>query len=173
MKGYKATYNMHCRNMAYKVGGTYSLDPLYILEMCRHGFHFCPKMDDVLTYYDGNRLDFILLEVEALGDIQVRDDKVVTDKIKILRVVPEEEYTFKVNMYVMDDIGRVIQTILPDGNVVKYTYIMVGGISKIESTKYSGGPERHHEYDMFGFPKSTKDENGEYVWKGNPLISIG
>lgn len=94
MKGYKATYNMKCRGFTYEVGETYTTDSI---EMCRKGFHFCEKMVDTLNYYKSGK-SFILLEVEALGSIKTDGDKYVTDKIKIIRVVPREEYVdFDIN----------------------------------------------------------------------------
>ena len=89
MIAYKATYNFKCRNQTYKVGKTYTSDRM---KMCEHGFHFCQKMEDVLGYYSPNN-DFILLEIEVLGKIETRGDKSVTDKFRVLRVIPQEEYT--------------------------------------------------------------------------------
>jgi hypothetical protein len=51
------------------------------------------------------------LEVELLGQIFQLGDKVVTDKIKIVRVVPREEYVdFK-----GDDRGNLLYFKNPDG----------------------------------------------------------
>ena len=66
MKGYKATKNMKCLDLTYEVGKTYSIDQL---KICSHGFHFCREMKHVVDYYRPTE-DFILLEVEALGEIQ-------------------------------------------------------------------------------------------------------
>lgn len=91
MKGYKATYNMVCRDFEYEVGQIYTLtDPLL---MCQWGFHFCERQQDVLTYYR-YRKGFILLEVEALGNVITLGRKCVTDRLRIVRVVPKEELEF-------------------------------------------------------------------------------
>ena len=89
MKAYKATYNFKCRNQEYKVGKTYTSDRM---EICNHGIHCCQKMHSVLYYYQPTK-NFVLLEIEVLGNIEEEGNKLVTDKIKVLRVVPKEEYT--------------------------------------------------------------------------------
>jgi hypothetical protein len=90
MKAYKATYNLKCRDQTYEVGETYQTNKL---EICKSGFHFCKEMSDVLNYYSFNN-DFLLIEVEILGDTQFSGNKGVTDKLKVLRIVPEEEWSF-------------------------------------------------------------------------------
>jgi YD repeat-containing protein len=136
MKGYKATKNMKCRDLTYEVGKTYSIDQL---EICFHGFHFCQDMKDVLNYYEHSE-DFVLLEVEALEEIITRGDKSVTDKMKIIRVVPIEEYTFPVNKYEYDASGNVISETLPSGGVYKYEYDASG--NKISETEPDGNSWR-------------------------------
>lgn len=93
MKGYKATHNMKCNKLTYEVGKTYTIDNML---MCSHGFHFCEKQKDVLDYYRCTE-DFILLEVEALGVVETDGNKTLTDKLKIIRVVPIGEYEFVCN----------------------------------------------------------------------------
>ena len=90
MKAYKATYNLKCRNQTYVIGETYTSDEL---QICESGFHFCNNMSDVLNYYPYNN-NFVLIEVEILGDTQFKDNKGVTNKMKVLRIVPEDEYDF-------------------------------------------------------------------------------
>jgi YD repeat-containing protein len=89
MKAYKATYNFKCLNQTYKVGKTYTADRM---EICHYGIHCCKEMHSVLDYYQPCK-DFVLLEIEVLGNIEEEGNKLVTDKIKVLRVVPKEEYT--------------------------------------------------------------------------------
>ena len=91
MIAYKATYNFKCRNQTYKVGKIYTSDRLSI---CNYGIHCCQEMHSVLDYYEPTK-DFVLLEIEVLGNIEEEGNKLVTDKIKVLRVVPKEEYTPK------------------------------------------------------------------------------
>jgi hypothetical protein len=53
-------------------------------------------MKNVLNYYSYNK-NFVLLEIEVLGDIIDEHDKSVSNHIKVLRIVPVEEYTFDIN----------------------------------------------------------------------------
>ena len=104
MKAYKASYNLKCESLTYEVGKTYEIDKI---KICNHGFHFCKKMEDVIHYYSYNR-DFILMEVEILGDVIDKGNKSVTNKLKVLRIIPPEEYTFSIPIIEYDTNGNVI-----------------------------------------------------------------
>src|SRR6478735_104898 len=104
MKGFKATYNMKCCNLTYEVGKTYTIDNFAI---CSHGFHFCEKQSDVLQYYPYKE-GFILLEVEALGRTQSLRDKTATDVLKVLRVIPIEEYEFYISKNVPENTPPIL-----------------------------------------------------------------
>ena len=134
MKAYKASYNGVCRgNFKYEVGQTYETDNI---KICKRGFHACLKMNDTLEYYPFDK-DFVLFEVELLGEVIKSHDKVVTDKIKIIRVVPPEEYVdFK-----GDD----------RGNFVHY--------------KNSSEYEFWKEYDEYNNEIHFKDSTGDEWWK--------
>lgn len=93
IRGWKATRNMKCRDMEYEVGKTYYLSPGESLELCYNGFHFCQTQQDVLGYYAYDS-KFVLLEVEAFGKVITRRDKSVAERIKIVRVVPRDEWQF-------------------------------------------------------------------------------
>jgi YD repeat-containing protein len=143
MKGYKATNNMKCLDLTYAVGKTYSIDKL---EICSHGFHFCQEMKDVINYYRPTE-DFVLLEVEALGEIETEGDKSATDKLKVIRVVPREEYTFAVYQYEYDSFGNTIKQATPSGTVWQYGYDSFGNMIK---EIYPDGDVHQYEYDSFG-----------------------
>ena len=132
MKGYKATKNMKCLDFTYEVGKTYTIDKL---KICYHGFHFCQEMKDVVNYYTPTE-DFVLLEVEALGEIQTEYNKSATDKLKVIRVVPKEEYTFNAYQYEYDSFGNKIKEIYPSGDVYQYEYDSFG--NEIKATDPSG-----------------------------------
>ncbi len=94
--GYKATYNMVANHnyFLYEVGKTYTHDGQ--IALCEEGFHYCEKPEQVLNYYNP-RPDFVLLEVLILSKNRIHSGdetypKSVTDKIKILRVIPWEEH---------------------------------------------------------------------------------
>ena len=132
MKGYKATYNFKCRNQTYKVGKTYISDKL---EICKHGLHFCKEMKDVLHYYS-HAENFILLEVEALGEVITDGNKSVTNQLTVLRVVPESEYNFPYNKYEYDEKGNMTSETYPSGNKYVCTYDEKG--NKTSSTTPDG-----------------------------------
>lgn len=101
MKGYKA-FNinhkgeLYCQNQVYEVGKTYTLPKNKVLEICKNGFHFCPNLFDVFSYYtypfyNRERPQIVVGEVEALGKTEQEKNKVVTDKIKIIRLYSLEE----------------------------------------------------------------------------------
>ena len=104
MKGFKATYNMKCKELTYEVGKTYNISSINI---CNHGLHYCKEMKDVLEYYDYNNT-FILLEIEDLGNCITNGDKSVTNKMKVIRVIPKEEYTFEIPIVEYDSNNNLI-----------------------------------------------------------------
>lgn len=133
MKAYKASYNGKCLDLTYEVGKTYETDKI---EMCKRGFHACKKMVSTLYYY-GYCKEFVLFEVEILGKIIHECDKLITDKIKIVRVVPPEEYEdFKV-----DDKGNLLYR------------------------KINGKVECWYEYDERNNCIHHKNSNGYEWWK--------
>ena len=88
MKGYKGmSRDMTCRGMKYEIGKTYEVDGE--ISLCKRGLHFCENLKDVFNYYakdDNNRF----FEVEAIGEVVSSDNKIVTDKLKIIRELPKE-----------------------------------------------------------------------------------
>ena len=85
VKGYKAfDKGMICKNKQYKENTTYEESGN---EICEAGvMHFCENPFDVLNYYplidkNGDISDFA--EVEAIGVIYKREDKLATNKLHI------------------------------------------------------------------------------------------
>ena len=88
MFGYKGfNKGMTCRGFQYEVGQTYETKGK--IELCKSGFHFCPKMADVFDYYGSN--DCRYAEVEALGQVIKGNDKCVTDRLRIVRELTKAE----------------------------------------------------------------------------------
>jgi len=165
MIAYKATYNFKCRKQEYKVGKTYTSDRMSI---CEYGIHFCWDMHNVLNHYSP-REDFILLEIEILGKVETTDDKSVTDKIKVLRVVPEDEYTDKMkstlSQWQFDDRGNMISRTDVYGRVTKFEYDERN--NKI-STMYSNGNKYIFEYDERNNKIATTLPSGlKHIFKYN------
>jgi YD repeat-containing protein len=144
MIAYKATHDFKCFNQEYKVGKTYTSDRM---EICKHGFHFCQKMDNVLNYYTPSS-NFILLEIEILGKIETNGDKSVTDKLKVLRVIPFEGYTDSMKsrfpIYEYDERNNKISETYLNGNKVTFEYDERGNMI---SETYPSGGKYTYEYD--------------------------
>jgi hypothetical protein len=87
--GFKATYDFMCRGHKFEIGKTYELPGIPI--PCQYGFHYCANPKDVLGYYL-IRHNFRLLEIEDIGNSVTEGDKSVTNKIRIIREIPKEEY---------------------------------------------------------------------------------
>ena len=95
IKGYKVfDPDWTCRGFQYKVGETFTYNGN--IEIYGAGFHFCQKASDCFNYYkfDSNNK---VAEVEAVGLVETRDDKSVTDKIKIVREIEWQELLTIVN----------------------------------------------------------------------------
>ena len=91
MHGYKAlNRDWTCRGKAYKAGETYTEDGSPVL--CEHGMHFCPNLIDVFHYYECDETKTVVAEVEAVGDIAEGPDKCCTNKLRIIREVPWNEF---------------------------------------------------------------------------------
>ena len=155
MKAYKATKAMKCIDLTYELGKTYEIDKM---EMCSIGFHFCMNMDGVLNYYNFSK-DFVLLEVEILGDVITKDVKSVTNKMKILRVIPEEEYTFLENgvIHFKDRYGKEVWSEYDENNnLIHYKDSHV--------FKDIHGRESWYKYDENNNLIHYKDSNGKEEW---------
>ena len=102
MKYYKAmNKDMSCRGFQYEVGGIYELPKDVKLELCQNGFHFCDILSSCFNYYIKSKC--IICEVEPLGKV-IHDEytnKLVTDKIKIVRQLSDEE--IEEQRYVIQD----------------------------------------------------------------------
>jgi YD repeat-containing protein len=154
MKAYKASYNGVCLGFKYEVGETYEMEDI---EMCKRGFHACNRMLNTLFYYE-YRINFVLFEVELLGKIIEKGDKVVTDKIKIVRVVPPEEYDgFKV-----DDRGNIIYMKEADGYEHWYEY---NARNKWIYHKTSSGYEEWNEYDERNNKRIYIKNSSGFEWR--------
>ena len=158
MKGYKATYNMKCKDLTYEVGKTYNISSINI---CNHGLHYCENMKDVLNYYDYNNT-FILLEIEDLGSCITRGNKSATNKMKVIRVIPKEEYTFEVPIMEYDSNNNLIHHKDSDGFEYWTEY---DSNNNLIHSKYSDGFEYWQEYDSNNNLIHYKNSYGSEYWK--------
>jgi YD repeat-containing protein len=140
MKAFKATYNMKCKELTYEVGKTYSISNI---EICNHGLHYCKNMKDVLKYYSYTK-DFALLEIEDLGNTITDKDKSVTNKFKVIRVIPKEEYTFDIPIEEYDANNNLIH--YKDSNGLEY-WQEYDSNNNLIHYKNSYGSEEWQEWD--------------------------
>ena len=87
--GFKATYDFICLNHKFEIGKTYELPRTPV--MCKYGFHYCKNPINVLNHYSIQH-NFKLLEIEDLGECIHSCDKSVTNKLRVIREIPKEEY---------------------------------------------------------------------------------
>ena len=114
MIAYKATYNMKCINITFEVDKTYTFNGK--LKMCEQGFHFCKNPMDITRWYDYNK-DFILMEIEVLGDVIEGETKCVTNKFKVLRIVSPELSGITLNAQ-----GKITKEVNPNGDIYTWEY---------------------------------------------------
>ena len=98
--GYKGTdRDMKCRDYQYEMNKRHDMPEGSEIDICRSGFHFCDKIEDVFRYYcveSGNRF----FEVKALVrrwnkngyyTFEHRDDKMAAKSIQFVRELTTEE----------------------------------------------------------------------------------
>jgi len=85
MKAYKVfSSDWTCRGFQYKVGETYEIKDE--ISICEKGFHASKKLVDCFNYYAFDKKNKVAM-VEIIGNFKEIDDKIVTDKIKILHEI--------------------------------------------------------------------------------------
>lgn len=91
VKGYKAmNLDMTCMDYQFEIGKTYEIKNGKPLELCNDsGFHFSLDLEDVFNYYYFRECR--LFEVEALGDVVNGYGKSVTNKLRIVRELTQED----------------------------------------------------------------------------------
>lgn len=95
IKGYKVfNPDWTCRGFKYEFGKTFVHEGN--IEMCVKGFHFCRKASDCFNYYGFDSKNKVA-EVEALGLVETKGAKSVTDKIRIVKEIPWQELLMIVN----------------------------------------------------------------------------
>lgn len=94
--GYKVfNSNWKCKDFQFKVGKTYEIEGEF--KICKNGFHYCNKLIDCFNYYNFDSNNKVAI-VEILGDIQTKDDKSCTNKIKIVKEINWNEVLNLVNI---------------------------------------------------------------------------
>ena len=158
MKAYKATRNNKCLNITYEVGKTYTFTGK--LEMCKSGFHFCKNVDNVLKYYSYDK-DFVLLEIEVLGEVIDNKDKSVTDKFKVIKIVPKKEYNNLFSKIQIDKSGNMIY----ENSYGLESWKEYDKSNNMIHFKDSDGFELWKEYDKSNNMIHHKGSNGYELWQ--------
>ena len=165
MKAYKASYNHICNNTIFTEGFTYEMKGKP--ELCSEGFHACGNPDDVFGYYPYNE-NFVLFEVEILGDFVESYDKVCTNKMKIVRVIPFEEYNDIFVNHKFDEYGNLIYKEESNGYWEKFEYDDYGNLIYLED---SYGFWEKSKFDEFG--NEIYWENSNNFWKKSKFDEFG
>jgi hypothetical protein len=91
-KGFK--HDLTCRGFQYKVGEIYCYDGN--ISLCNAGFHYCDSLSKVFDFYSrSNKVNnpyankFAI--VQPLGNVKGDNNKSVTNKLQIVKVLTEEE----------------------------------------------------------------------------------
>lgn len=85
---YKGSYNLCGQNINFEIGKTYSIIGDLKTNIC--DLDFCKNPDDLFLSFQFNK-DFVLMEVDVLGKVIDFGPNSYTDKMKIIRVVPNTE----------------------------------------------------------------------------------
>jgi hypothetical protein len=97
MLGFKGLKkNLMCRDLQYKIGETYVHDGR--ITLCNSGFHFCKELVSCFTYYPNNGENiFAIVEVPDNCNMLADNDKIVTNTIKIIKILSEKEIIEEIN----------------------------------------------------------------------------
>ena len=154
MKAYKATYNMKCMAITYEVGKTYTFNGKLI--MCEKGFHFCLNAVDTLKYYSFTP-EFQLLEIDVLSELITNEDKSITDKFKVIRVIPQKERDELLNI-TTDSNNNKIKEVYSNGETYTCEYDSNNNLIK---EVYPNGKTLTWEYDSNNNKIKQVNPNGK------------
>ena len=128
IKGFKGSWRGECRGLQYEVGKTYSMRCRP--QICARGYHFCENVDDVFEYYPYDEM-LTMFEVEALGMTFSSGNKSVTNKIRIVREIPFEEYSKLLKRYKFNKQRLVTYKEEVNGEWRKYRYNQQGVMTRL------------------------------------------
>jgi YD repeat-containing protein len=158
MKGYKITENGCCLNLTYEVGKVYEL--LSELIICKFGFHFCTNPNDLWGWRNYKKGMTKIFEVEAIGLIISEDDKSVTNKLKVIREIPFEEYHSLFTNVKFDSQKNLIWKKDHQGDISEWKYDNQGNLIW-RKDRY--GDTYEYKYDSQGNRIWEKDHRGNIM----------
>ena len=135
MKAYKATYEFKCLNLTFEIGKIYIHKGKLII--CKQGLHFCKNPDDLLDYYP-YKPNLKILEIEVLGDVIDQKNESVTNKLKVVREIPFDDWNniFTKYGFSKKDNEIEIKKEFSDGYWEKSTYNKRGNKIYYEDSSY-------------------------------------
>lgn len=131
MKYYKGTYNQRCINLTFEPNKTYTLHGQ--LRLCDVGFHCCKNPNDIFEWYKYTD-DFVLLEIDVLGNVLTDTGKVVTDKLTVTRIVPKQEHNTIFTQCKFDSNNKLTERKGPGNYYYKYSYNDKGDLTLEKSS---------------------------------------
>jgi YD repeat-containing protein len=177
LKAYKATDNLKCISLTYEIGKTYTFEGE--IELKYSGFHFCPRAGDTLRCSDYRGKSLVIVEVEVLGNIKWSEWQIegVTDKLKVIRVLPKEEYLSNhINLYEYNSFGSVTKLTEAYGGVTEFEYDVNNNLIKKTTTlmPFFTPTTYSYEYDNRNnlvkiFFNGKEIESYEYDLKNNRI----
>ena len=164
MIAFKGTKNFQCKDMKYEVGETYILKKELII--CQRGFHFCEKLEDIHSYYHLFNPETVVLKIEVLGDIKSNDDKSVTNKFKVLEVIPKNKYYLYSKNLTKNSIKIICDKFWHRTNVfcgyyLKYKYDTNNNLIYFESSSGFWFKKRYHNKNGNRIYYETSNGNWE------------
>lgn len=115
---FKAAKDGKCKGLSIIVGRTYK--QLKSPKLCHNGYHACRDLDQVNKYYTFTPAKYYhaayhiypeLYLVEILGEIDEGQDKICTNKMKVLKKLTPEEFNYFSSRFTMDSKGKITKRI--------------------------------------------------------------
>lgn len=80
--------DLKCKGFQYKIGEIHEMKDTP--KLCGRGFHYCKTLRDVFQFYPNNGTNRYCI-IEVMGYIDEGNDKCATNKIRLIRELPESE----------------------------------------------------------------------------------
>jgi YD repeat-containing protein len=162
MTGYIVTYDGIYKSLKLVPGKTYEYEGDYQ----KGDIYSIQLLPDDLIYLQSYKSEStIIFEVEILNSVRTYESYVLADKMKIIRIIPKEEYNSLFSNFVFDENNNLIEDKLGE---ITYEY---NDKNLILCTKKSGEIESTYEYDennkLIHYKNDTYEEWYEYDNNGN------
>jgi len=161
MNGYVGAYEKSFNESKYKIGNVYNFkdepkDNIFYMG----GYCFFNGMKDIIQCEFNIKTNFILLEINAIGKVYSGKFN-LTDRIKIVRIVPKEEWNELFSDIKFDEKLNVIYEKNEDNYEIWFKY---DERNNLIYSKDSIGFEQWREYDEKNRLSYFKDSTGLEYW---------